>query len=231
MTACAAIASPFAARAQAPVAIELVLAVDTSTSVDADEYELMMTGIARAFRTPEIVELIGRHDGVAVTLFQWGTRIDPRYAVPWRLLTDRRSVLAFAGEVERLERDPYPGLTAIGKAIRHAVRLFAENGFDGRQRKIDISGDGRNNIGEPPAEARVAADAPGIVINGLPILTGDDLDNYDLVGYYREEIVRGPGAFVEVADEYDDFARAFLRKLQRELILRIGLRAVPHRPI
>ena len=46
------------AQAQAPVSIELVLAVDTSMSVDGFEYGLLMKGIANAFRTPEIVNLI-----------------------------------------------------------------------------------------------------------------------------------------------------------------------------
>ncbi len=83
--------------------------------------------------------------------------------------------------------------------------------------KIDVSGDGRNNIGVPPSLPRQAADALGIVINGLPILTYTDVASYDLDTYYREKIIHGPGAFVEIADDYDDFARAFLRKLRREL--------------
>ena len=71
------------ARAQAPVSantpvsIELVIAVDTSMSVDGSEYGLLMTGIAKAFRTPEIVSLIGQHDGVAVSLFQWSSEGNP----------------------------------------------------------------------------------------------------------------------------------------------------------
>lgn len=75
---------------------------------------------------------------------------------------------------------------------------------------------------------RRAANALGIVINGLPILTRivyysaqkpmrTNLDYYDLETYYREKVIHGPGAFVETADDYDDFARAFQRKLVREL--------------
>ena len=65
------------------------------------------------------------------------------------------------------------------------------------------------------------------MINGLPILTriveyfgriptGTNVDYYDLETYYREKVIHGPGAFVEIANDYDDFARAFLRKLLRE---------------
>ncbi len=116
-----------------------------------------------------------------------------------------------------VERDPSRVFTGIGGAIEFGVRSIAENAFEGRLLKIDVSGDGRNNIGVPPSLPRQAADALGIVINGLPILTYTDVASYDLDTYYREKIIHGPGAFVEIADDYDDFARAFLRKLRREL--------------
>jgi hypothetical protein len=217
------------AQAQAPVSIELVIAVDTSMSIDGFEYGLLMKGIAHAFRTPEIVDLIGQHDGVAVALFQWSSEVDAQYMIPWHLLKDPASVSSFAAKVETAERDPNRVFTGIGGAIEFGVRSIAENAFDGRQLKIDVSGDGRNNIGAPPSLPRRAADALGIVINGLPILTRTvvyssqgvvshtNVDLYDLETYYREKVIHGPGAFVEIADDYDDFARAFLRKLRREL--------------
>ena len=216
------------AQAKTPVAIELVFAVDTSMSIDGSEYALLMNGIANAFRNPEIVNIIGQQNGVAVTLFQWSSKVNEQYMIPWHLLKDPASVLAFAARVEKAERDPNRVFTGIGKAINFGVRLIAENEFEGRQLKIDVSGDGRNNIGVPPSISRQGADAHGIVINGLPILTHviafsgripthTNVDYYELESYYREEVIQGPGAFVEIANDYDDFARAFLRKLRREL--------------
>ena len=216
------------AQAQAPVSIELVIAVDTSMSVDGFEYGLLMKGIAKAFRTPEIVNLIGQQNGVAVSLFQWSSEVNQQYMIPWHLLKDPASVSAFAAKVEMVERDPNRVFTGIGGAIDFGVRSIAENEFEGRRLKIDVSGDGRNNIGVPPSIPRQEANALGIVINGLPILTHivaysgrvlthTNVDFYDLETYYREKIIHGPGAFVEIADDYDDFARAFLRKLRREL--------------
>ncbi len=225
------------AQAKTPVSIELVFAVDTSISIDGLEYDLLMIGIANAFRTPEIVNLIGQQDGVAVALFQWSSEVNEQYMIPWHLLKDPASVLSFAAKVEKAERDPDRRLTAIGGAIDFGVRLIAENAFDGRQLKIDVSGDGRNNIGVPPSIPRQKANALGIVINGLPILTKiveysartsspifmgryqahTNVDYYDLETYYREKIIQGPGAFIEIANDYDDYARAFLRKLLREL--------------
>ncbi len=214
--------------ANTPVSIELVIAVDTSMSIDGFEYGLLMKGMASAFRTPEIVTLIGQHDGVAVSLFQWSSEVNAQYMIPWHLLKDPASVLAFAAKVEKAERDPNRVFTGIGEAIDFGVRSIAENAFEGRQLKIDVSGDGRNNVGAPLSIPRRAANALGIVINGLPILTHTVtysqfmpthtiVDFYDLETYYREKVIQGPGAFVEIADDYDDFARAFLRKLRREL--------------
>ncbi len=55
--------------------------------------------------------------------------------------------------------------------------------------------------------------------DGLPYLrfADGDAESYDLVTYFREKIIQGPGAFVEIANDYGDFARAFLRKLRHEL--------------
>ena len=217
-----------AAQAKTPVSIELVLAVDTSMSIDLFEYNLLMKGIADAFRSPEIVTLIGQQSGVAVSLFQWSSEVNEQYMIPWHLLKDPASVLAFAAKVEKAERDPDRVFTGIGGAIDFGVRLIAENAFEGRLLKIDVSGDGRNNFGVPPSIPRLEANALGIVINGLPILTHivtfsaripthTNVDYYELESYYREKIIQGPGAFVEIANDYDDFARAFLRKLRREL--------------
>lgn len=201
------------ARAQTPVSIELVLAVDVSRSVDDDEYDLQMKGIANAFRNPEIIDLIGQHNGVAVTLFQWDDEADRQHMIPWHVLSDRASILSFAAKAQFLERSPTRKFTGIGRAIEFGVYLIAANQFSGRQLKIDISGDGRDNIDSLTPASRQRARSLGIAINGLPIL----IETFNLETYYREEVILGPDAFLEIALDYRDFARAFLRKLRREI--------------
>ena len=49
------------AAAQQPVDLELVLAVDISSSVSRDEYALQMGGLAAAFRDPAVVAAIARN--------------------------------------------------------------------------------------------------------------------------------------------------------------------------
>ncbi len=216
------------ARAEIPISIELVLAVDISRSVDDVEYDLQKTGIARAFRNPEIVDLIGQNNGVAVTLFQWDEAVDRYHMIPWHLLSDPASVLSFAAKVDALERDPVRKFTGIGRAIEFGVYLIAQNEFAGRRLKIDISGDGRDNIDSLTPATRQLAGSLGIEINGLPIL----IDTFNLETYYRENVILGPDAFLEIATDYDDFSRAFLRKLWREIVPSISRNdPAPGRPI
>lgn len=210
--------SPRQVRAEIPVSIELVLAVDTSLSVNDIEYGLQMRGIAQAFRTPEIIELIGQHDGVAVTLIQWAGWVNKEPAIPWRLLTNEASVLAFAEEVDAVKRETVGYQTAIGTAIAAGLHALITNGYAGEHLKIDLSGDGQNNAGPPPDQPRARAAALGVTVNGLAILT----DYADLDAYFRLQVMTGPSAFVIPADSYHDFARAMRLKLLRELAVVIS---------
>ena len=38
-----------------------------------------------------------------------------------------------------------------------------------------------------------------------------------LIEFYQREVLRGPGAFLEVAQGFEDYERAMRRKLEREL--------------
>ena len=65
-------------------------------------------------------------------------------------------------------------------------------------------------------QARAAALAQGITINGLPILSGSPT----LEAYYRQIVIGGPGAFVVPAGNLAAFAEAMAQKLLREVSLR-----------
>ncbi|NJN22364.1 MAG: DUF1194 domain-containing protein [Leptolyngbya sp. RL_3_1] len=53
-----------------------------------------------------------------------------------------------------------------------------------------------------------------IVLNGLPILTSTfpDLDTY-----YTDNVIGGPGSFIEVAADFTSFETAALNKIGREV--------------
>ena len=106
--------------------------------------------------------------------------------------------------------DLYP--TAVGFAMLYGARaLEAQAGC--RERKLDLSGDGTNNDGVAPEVARRDDPMQGITVNGLVI--GANVAT--LARYYRQFVIQGPGAFVEVAEDYEDFEQAMRRKLLREL--------------
>jgi hypothetical protein len=78
-----------------------------------------------------------------------------------------------------------------------------------------VLGDGWQNTGDlSTADARDAAVSHGITLNGLPITSGDDSD---VDGWYRSNVIGGPGAFLVVANGYDAFAEAFRQKLTLEV--------------
>jgi len=61
--------------------------------------------------------------------------------------------------------------------------------------------------------ARDNAVQAGIIINGLPILTGDP----DLDDYYQENVIGGSGSFLIAANNFSDFGNAVTQKIGREI--------------
>jgi hypothetical protein len=82
-----------------------------------------------------------------------------------------------------------------------------------QRRVIDVAGDGRNNDGISVARTYEREDFTGITVNGLAV--GEH--EADIVDYYQTEVIRGPGAFVELAPRQADYPDAIRRKLLREL--------------
>jgi Protein of unknown function (DUF1194) len=206
---------PGSARAaDIAVALELVLAVDVSGSVDAREFDLQQGGIVRAFRDPEVIEAISSAtpEGIAVTVVQWAGKKQQHTSIDWTLVSDEASALAFAARIDAAARLAV-GETAIAEALGFAIARFEQNRFAGARRAIDISGDGVTNAALAPDSVRDAAAAAGITVNGLAILT----DTPGLWRYYAEHVVGGPGAFVMVAENYRDFAEAMRLKLLQEI--------------
>ena len=103
----------------------------------------------------------------------------------------------------------------------------------GSRRTIDVSGDGTNNAGRDVKLARDETVAKGIVINGLVILSDRPVPwNAEhtnppggLEKYYQDNVIGGPGAFVLVAENFNSFGRAIIKKMIAEIALHS---AAPH---
>jgi hypothetical protein len=201
------------ARAQQPVDLALVLAVDSSGSVNGYEFDLQMRGLAEAFRSPSVVNAIhaAAPNGVAVNLVQWSSVNEQGQAFGWLVVRDTQSAERVADLIDRTPRLVQDGATAISAALDYATRLAL--GVDAKRRVIDVSGDGRDNQSGEILEGRLRAVAAGITVNGLAILNEDPLLEF----YYLSEIIGGEGAFVLGADDYDDFAQAMEIKLIKEI--------------
>ncbi len=197
-----------------PVDLEIVLAVDVSGSVSDEEFDLQVRGLAEAFRHRSVGQAIRAAGdlGLAVALIQWADDDQHALSVDWTVVRDAASARQFAKQVEGVQRS-VAGSTAIGGALEFAILQLGGNGFAGRRKVIDVSGDGRNNQGPAAWLVRNLAVARGITVNGLAILNEDPT----LDRYYVTNVTGGPGAFVMTANDYAAYRLAILTKLVKEI--------------
>jgi len=210
-------------RADQPVDLELVLAVDVSWSMDIDEQQLQREGYINALRDPEVWKAIssGGTGSIALMYMEWAGQLIQQIAIPWTLIDSPESLEAFA---VRLERTPISRerMTSLSGAIDFAASQFGTHGFKGKRRVIDVSGDGPNNSGGPVEAARDRAVDVGIIINGLPIILKPnqrsgffDINNLDK--YYTDCVIGGFGSFVIPVRARSEFGPAIRRKLILEI--------------
>lgn len=205
--------SPPQARAQT-CKLALVLALDISSSVNAREYSLQLHGLARAFRTKEVIDAILTPEGagIAAIVYEWSGYNQQDVVIPWTTLNSRADVLAFADRLSA-HRRPFTDLTtALGKAIEYGASMFARAPPCAR-RVIDISGDGENNDGVGPEYFRAQGKLDGITINGLVVQGAFP----DPAPYYRSQVIQGPGAFLALARHFEDYPEVIIGKLLREI--------------
>jgi Mg-chelatase subunit ChlD len=203
------------AQSQEQVELELLLAVDCSSSVSEQEYLLQMQGLGRAFRDPAVLSALRTAGtrGIAVSVMQWAGVGSHVLAVGWTRISDPLEALDFSYRVERASRLVEGGPTGLGDAMSAARESVLTNDFSAKRMVIDVSGDGQANEGIHAATARAAAMKAGITVNGLAILNEEkDLDRYYLAG-----VVGGPDSFLVTAYDYEDFAHAIRRKLINEI--------------
>ena len=203
----------------------LALGLDVSGSVDSDEYILQRDGLATALMRPAVQEVLFAAGSAPVNLsvFEWSGPDDQSLILHWAPLATPDDLAAVVATIRGHARTPATATTAIGAAL-----LFGGNLLDQQltcwKRTLDISGDGPANTGPRPHTVKLRPDQQDITVNGLVIagdaIGGDDeraADVKELSQYYQTAVVRGPGAFVEVAIGFADYADAMERKLLREL--------------
>ncbi|WP_252511101.1 DUF1194 domain-containing protein [Phreatobacter aquaticus] len=210
------------AQAKIPVDVVLALAADGSGSIDNDELRLQREGYGEALSAPEVLSVIakGTHGAIAVIYTEWGGPTSQHVIVDWTLIRDEASAKAFAIELVTRPRAAR-GYNSISAAIDFCVTHIESGPYRGLKRVIDVSGDGPNIGGRAVEAARDDAVAKGITVNALAIIRpGGSVPariGQPLPDYYREAVIGGPGAFVEVADQNRSFAEAVRRKIVTEI--------------
>lgn len=197
------------------VDVSIVLGIDCSYSVDANEFLLQKAGIANALVSLPVLEAIG--DGpigrVAITVVQWSSSESQITAVPWTIVATPGDATALAEKILASPRQTADGATSISTFIQYGIRLLRASPYSGLRNVIDVASDGTNNNGANIDETRDIALSSGLTINGLTILHEVPW----LKNYFRNHVVGGPGSFIIIADSYNSFADAMRRKLEREI--------------
>lgn len=203
----------------------LVLGLDVSGSVDAREYRLQIDGLVQALGSGPVrgALMTFPDQPVSLLVYEWSGPEDQVVVLPWTDITSEPVLdTALAQLQSTTRRDASPG-TALGVAMQVGADFLAQRP-DCATHTLDISGDGKSNIGRSPDFARSALARRGITINGLVIgadapALGDlrQAEINELSSYYRSNVILGKDAFVETAIGFDDFAAAMQRKLEREL--------------
>ena len=193
--------------------LALVLALDVSSSVDAGEDRLQRSGLAAALLAPEVeAAFFASPSPVALQVFEWSGQGNQTDLLDWMLIRSPADLRLAASTLAMSRRSTSDMPTAMGYALGYAA-IKLQKAPDCLFQTIDIAGDGVSNDGFSPDNAYAAFPFEGVTVNGLVIIAPDTSPK----GYYETEVIRGPNAFVEVAEGFADFENAMRRKLVREL--------------
>jgi hypothetical protein len=144
--------------------------------------------------------------------------------IDWTLIDGPDTARKFGDQLLELPRS-FAERTSISGGIDFAMTVLARAPYQAVRRTIDVSGDGTNNSGRDVTLARDEALAAGVTINGLVILSDRPMawnpehtnPPGGLPNYFRTNVIGGPGAFVIVAENFESFGQAIVRKLIAEI--------------
>ncbi|MEL6463956.1 MAG: DUF1194 domain-containing protein [Pseudomonadota bacterium] len=221
----AAVAALVGAEAAAECRQALALGLDVSGSVDAREYRLQMDGLAAALDSGRVRQALLQMPSAPVHLlvYEWSGPDDPAVILPWTAIDTAPALNAVIGQLRATERRQASPGTALGLAMREGVAHLEERA-ECWKRTLDLSGDGKSNLGVRPVDVKPEIEPTGIIINALVIgadtMTLGDVRQAEISGlsaYFQNSVIVGAGSFVETALGFEDYAAAMARKLEREL--------------
>jgi hypothetical protein len=143
---------------------------------------------------------------------QWSDEGNQMVVLPWTIVAGDADAEEVGSILAAMPRRLAEGGTSISTALVYGQALF-DTAPPSERRVIDVSSDGRNNIGPPVDAARDRVVASGTTINALAIL--NEWPTLDI--YFEEQVAGGEGHFVIPADDYEAYSEAIYRKLLKEI--------------
>lgn len=203
--------------------LSLVLAIDSSGSINADEFKLQKLGYAAAFSGPQVQRALAAAGIVDVAVVFWGDAAFPFKTISWHRIQSADDANALAGEMLSSDREGF-GDTNIGSGLQTALDLLNLPNRCTRRAVINVSGDGKNSSVSsgrqmsqmprvPLAAARAEAAQLGVTVNALAITNEEPA----LEAYYRDNVISGSDSFVMSVAGFDTFGIAIAQKLEREI--------------
>ncbi len=214
---CAALAPAGPADAAPACRLALLVALDVSSSVDAEEDQLQRGGLVAALISEEVqAAFFAADEPVALAVYEWSGRYNQAVVLDWTLIDGPTALVKAAEVVAKSKRSHNDFPTAMGFALGFGAGML-QRAPDCDAQTIDMAGDGQNNEGFGPRIAYREFPFAGVTVNGLVVNAADFEGEVGLIAFYQSEVIFGPGAFMIVAEGFGDYERAMTRKLVREV--------------
>jgi hypothetical protein len=184
------------------VAVELALLIDTSSSVNTNEYNLQKDGYYAAFTDPQFQQNVENIGGIAVIYIEWARQGLEAIQIPWTHLQTAQDCTDFANTIAGLSRAPTDNTTHMATALVFGNQQMQSNKIYTQE---------TNQYNGPGWHAELATIPDTVTINGIAI------GSTPVGDFYRDVLVRGPQHFSMHVNNFQQFEDAIIEKLRQEI--------------
>jgi hypothetical protein len=215
---------PFAAQAQGAksVDIAIVVSLDRSESIDAEDAFAQIDGLVYTLRHSRFRETVssGWFGRIALSVVTWSSFGRHEVILPWMQVAGAADADVAAAILEldyaRQRVARHGTQTDVAFAIEVGMNQLDILPWEAGKSVINVVADGISNIGRVAMADRNIAMARGFTVNGLIMARGSAIEV--LSRYFRREVIGGPTSFLQVSASNEDFANAMLRKILLEMV-------------
>lgn len=203
----------------------LALGLDVSGSVNDLEYRLQIEGIAEALDTSKVRRALTIRPDATVDLlvYEWSGPQNSAVILPWTTILNEQVVSKVITKIRTTQRRQTTPGTALGLAMREGATYLSSRSHC-QHRTLNLSSDGRSNLGPLPMDVKPEIEITNITINALVIEARNSSSQNetqkqigDLQRYFKANVIVGSNSFVEIAFSFENYAKSMARKLEKEL--------------